>query len=106
LLRVATERSGLALTGETVLVQRDGDKAVFVNDLKRASAATRAARLDMNAPNAPPALRGLRGESGSGLTNDYAGVEVIASWRHLPALDWGIAVNIDAAEAYAPARTL
>ncbi|WP_162245933.1 MULTISPECIES: response regulator [unclassified Roseateles] len=106
LLRVATERSGLALTGETVLVRREGDRAVFINDLKRAPSQTLSGALDLSAPVVPPALRGLRGESGSGPSRDYAGVDVVASWRHLPALDWGISVNIDAAEAFAPARAL
>ncbi|MDR7267582.1 PAS domain S-box-containing protein [Pelomonas saccharophila] len=106
LLRVATERSGLALTGETVLAQREGDRAVFINELKRAPRQTLSGSLDLAAMDLPPAVRGLRGESGSGLTRDYAGVDVVASWRHLPALDWGISVNIDAAEAYAPARAL
>ncbi|MGQ3051133.1 MAG: response regulator [Roseateles sp.] len=106
LLRVATERSGLALTGETVLVRRDGDRAVFINDLKRAPSQTLSGALDLSAPVVPPALRGLRGESGSGPARDYAGVDVIASWRHLPALDWGISVNIGTAEAFAPAHAL
>jgi PAS domain S-box-containing protein len=106
LLHVATERSGLALTGETVLAQRDGEKAVFVSEVKRAPAALPARAMDLRAVDAAPALRGLRGESGSGLAQDYAGIDVVSSWRHLPALDWGIAVNIDAAEAFAPARTL
>jgi PAS domain S-box-containing protein len=106
LLRVATERSGLALSGETVLAQRDGDRAVFINELKRAPTQTLTGALDLAAPNLPPAVRGLRGESGSGPTRDYAGVDVVSSWRHLPALDWGISVNIDVAEAFAPAREL
>ncbi|WP_457446218.1 response regulator [Roseateles sp. P5_E4] len=106
LLRVATERSGLALTGETVLVQRQGDRAVFINDLKRPPLQTLTGSLDLASPEPPPAVRALRGESGSGLTRDYAGIEIVASWRHLPALDWGISVNIDAAEAFAPARAL
>ncbi|MGM9480487.1 response regulator [Roseateles sp. NT4] len=106
LLRVATERSGLALTGETVLVQRDGDHALFINEPRRAPSQTLTGVLDLAASDPPPAVRGLRGESGSGLTRDYAGVDVISSWRHLPALDWGISVNIDAAEAFAPARSL
>ena len=38
-------------------------------------------------------LRGLRGETGGGLTRDYSGVEVISAWRHLPVLDWGIATK-------------
>ncbi len=106
LLRVATERSGLALTGETVLVQREGERAVFINELKRPPTQTLTGSLDLASPTPTPAVLGLRGQSGSGLMRDYAGTEVVASWRHLPALDWGIAVNIDAAEAFAPARAL
>ena len=106
LLRVATERSGLALAGETVLVRRDGDRAVFINDLRRAPSQSLSGVLDLSVADPPPALRGLRGESGSGLTQDYAGVDVIASWRHLPALGWGMSVNLDADEAFAPARSL
>jgi PAS domain S-box-containing protein len=106
LLRVATDRAGLALTGETVLVRRSGDQALFVNDMPRLSPDIAARPLDLQAVGAIPALRGLRGDSGSGLARNYAGVEVVSSWRHLPALDWGIAVNIDADEAFAPARAL
>ena len=106
LLRVATERSGLALAGETVLARREGGRAIFLNDLRRAPTQTLSGGLDLNSPDLPPAPRALRGESGSGLTRDYAGVEVISSWRPLPALDWGMAVNLDAREAFAPARSL
>jgi PAS domain S-box-containing protein len=106
LLRVSVERSGLALSGETVLVRREGDRAVFINELKRAPAQTMRGALDLGRADLPPAVRALRGESGSGETRDYSGVAVVASWRHLPALDWGISVNIDAAEAFAPVRAL
>jgi len=106
LLRVATERSGLALAGETVLVRRDGDKAAFINELRRPHRPGLSGVVDLTVADAPPALRALRGESGSGPVQDYAGVDVISSWRHLPALDWGISVNLDAAEAFAPAHEL
>ena len=106
LLRVATERSGLALAGETVLARREGDGATFINDLRRAPGQLQRGAVDLAAVDAPPALRALRGESGSGPARDYAGIDVISSWQHLPALDWGISVNLDAAEAFAPAREL
>jgi len=100
LVRVATERSGLALSGETVLVRRDGEDGgegvVFVTGPRQAGAG----------PEGSPALRGLHGDSGSGLVRDGAGRELVASWHYLPALDWGIAVSLDADEAFAPARTL
>ena len=106
LLRVATEQSGLAVAGETVLVRRDGGKAVFLNELRRGPLQSLSGQMDMSAPQLPPALRALRGESGSGLQLDYSGVEVVSSWRYLPALDWGMAVNLDASEAFAQARVL
>ncbi|MDR7332418.1 PAS domain S-box-containing protein [Roseateles asaccharophilus] len=106
LLGVADDRAGLSLTGETVLVHRRGDKAHFVMQSRAMPAHILARTLDPTAPEVIPALRGLRGESGSGLARNYADVEVVSSWRPLPALDWGIAVNIDAAEAFAPAAAL
>jgi PAS domain S-box-containing protein len=106
LLRVATDRAGLALTGETVLVHRIGGQAFFINDGLRMSPEAAARALALQAADAIPAVRGLRGESGSGLARNYAGVEIVSSWRHLPALDWGIAINRDAEEAFAPAREL
>ncbi len=100
LLRVAAERSGLGLSGETVLVQRRGDEVLFLNEVRGAPLGPIKLTGDL------PVVRGLRGESGSGLARNYRGVDVVSSWRHLPALDWGIAVNIDAAEAFAPAHAL
>jgi len=106
LLRVATDRAGLALTGETVLVHRSGGQAFFVNDGLRMSPQAAARALELQAVDAIPAVRGLRGESGSGLARNYAGIEIVSSWRHLPALDWGIAINRDAEEAFAPVQEL
>ncbi|MCY4744401.1 response regulator [Pelomonas sp. UHG3] len=106
LLAVAADTAGLAISGETILVQRRGDKAHFVNTLRRDPGKYAELALDPLAPDAIPALRGLRGESGSGLTHNYAGVPVVSSWRHLPVLDWGIAVNIDADEAFASVHAL
>ncbi len=105
LVRVATERSGLGLSGETVLAQRDGDSAVFVNRLQHLDAEPLTHRVKLSDADLP-SLRGLRGESGSAVVRDYAGTEVVASWRYLPALGWGIAVKIDTAEAFAPVREL
>ncbi|MEE8614299.1 MAG: response regulator, partial [Roseateles sp.] len=106
LMRVATEGEGLTKTGDTVLVQRDGDHAVFVS-VPRRSAAELLSPVSERGPGDPPAaLRGLRGDTGSGLVRDDAGVEVLASWSRLPSLDWGIAITLDADEAFAPARML
>ncbi|MFX7922758.1 hypothetical protein ABTK16_20650, partial [Acinetobacter baumannii] len=76
-------------------VQRDGDHAVFVS-VPRRSAAELLSPVSERGPGDPPAaLRGLRGDTGSGLVRDDAGVEVLASWSRLPSLDWGIAITLD-----------
>ena len=106
LTAVAADRSGLGLSGETVLVQRDGERGVFVNGGRSAPGAVLTRSVDLHTSTPMPSLRGLLGESGSGLARDYAGVDVIAAWAHLPALGWGIASKIDADEALAPAREL
>ncbi|MFN3304396.1 MAG: response regulator [Roseateles sp.] len=106
LLRVADDRAGLGLTGEVVLVHRQDDAARFVMQSRGMSAEMLTRSLDPAAADTIPAVRALRGESGSGLARNYADVEVVSSWRPLPALGWGIAVNIDAAEAFAPATAL
>ncbi|MFV1995658.1 MAG: hypothetical protein ACC661_09495, partial [Verrucomicrobiales bacterium] len=38
--------------------------------------------------------------------NDYRGVKVIGAWKWLPAHGFGVATEVDSAEAYAPLRTL
>jgi len=48
----------------------------------------------------------LSGRNGQGVTVDHHGKKVIAAWRHVPLLDWGMVVKVDAVEAYAPATKL
>src|SRR5205823_2712744 len=66
--------------------------------------------------NAEPAARELTrivaaavaGEDGADVepSRDYRGVEVVGAWRWLPDHGFGVASQIDAAEAYRPLRVL
>jgi PAS domain S-box-containing protein len=103
LLHVATDAQGLGATCETVLVRRDRDEVVFINPLRRHGEGLLRRGL---AQADGPTQSSLRGESGQGLATDYAGVKVVAAWRYLPALDWGIVAKMDEDEAFAPAHQL
>jgi len=48
----------------------------------------------------------VKGENGSGVALDYSGREVLAAWRYLPSLRWGLVTKIETAEAFAPVSEL
>ena len=51
---------------------------------------------------AGPIRKATSGLDGTGFEIDYRGHEIIAAWRHIPSLDWGLVSKIDTAEAFAP----
>lgn len=48
-----------------------------------------------------PLVAGLRGSQGGGTLINHRGREVLAEWRYLPSLNWGLVVMIDTDEVYA-----
>jgi len=102
---VTTDLTGLGATGETVLAQREGDAALYVGPLRHIPDAAFRRRVPV-ADTPPPMRAGLEGDHGSGVTYDYVGTEVVAAWRHLPALGWSMVVKMDAEEAFAPLRAV
>lgn len=98
---VVADRTGLGLSGETILAQRTPDGMVYTMPLKRQADAPFKFGLPLD--RAPKAMvNALAGRHASGITRDYAGEEVAAAWRYLPALHWGMVVKIDTQEALAP----
>jgi len=105
LTKVSKDATGLGKSGETVLSQIDGDDVLYVAPLDRVPDAAFRYRVPLSNA-APPMRAALTGHHGQGLTRDYVGTEIIAVWRHLPALHWGMVVKIDANEALEAARQL
>jgi len=107
LTTVTSDTTGLGLSGETVLAQQDGEQALYVGPLRHIPNANFRHRVAVAGGKlAQPMFKALHGGHDQGLTRDYVGNEVIAAWRYLPALRWGMVVKIDAAEAFAPAQRL
>ena len=49
-----------------------------------------------------PAYKAASGFDGTGYDVDYRNHKIIAAWRYIPSLDWGVVTKIDTAEAFAP----
>ena len=53
-----------------------------------------------------PVQEAVRGKNGAGQLIDYRGKKVIAAWRYIPSLDWGMVAKIDTKEAFADVTNL
>ncbi len=103
---VVTDPTGLGETGEMVVASMDGDAAVLMTPTRHDPDAAFDRRIESGAEAGNAVVAGALGHRGEGLVTDYRGVEVLAVWQYLPALQWGVVVKIDADEAFAPVATL
>jgi len=96
--------TGLGQTGEIVVATRKGNKAVFVSPVRHDQHAAFRRRIEIGSDQAPGLQKAVLGEKGSGATVDYHGKEVLAVWRYLPRLRWGLIAKIEMDEVLLPSR--
>ena len=99
---VASDASGLGQTGEAAFAQRDGDGVLYTTPLKYRPDAAMKYRIDAKENHSVQMFVAISGGSGEGVRTDYRGAQVVAAWRYLPELDWGMVVKTDADEVFAP----
>ncbi len=101
---VLTDNVGLGASGETVVTRlEDKNTALVMAPLKDEPDAALKFKIPLNTPPLSTAIwSSLHGQRGAGLTTDYRGKEVVAAWRYLPRMSWGMEVKMDADEVFAP----
>ncbi len=104
--RTILNNPGLGRTGEALIVRKEGDSVLFLSPLRDVPDAALKKKAAFTDAVAYPAQKAALGETGSGVTLDYSGKDVLAAWRFLPHLRWGLVTKIDANEAFAPASRL
>ncbi len=90
-------------TAETLLVRRDGNDVVFLNELRFQTNAA----LNMRQPLSRlelPAARAVLGQEGIMQGVDYRGGRVIAALRTVPGSPWALVARVDKEEMFAPLR--
>jgi PAS domain S-box-containing protein len=100
------DTTGLGVTGETLIAKKMGDGALFLNPLRHDPEAALQRKVVFGEKRAITIQQALSGKDGIGLSVDYRGKKVIAAWRFLPSLHWGMVAKIDAAEAFEPVAAL
>jgi two-component system, cell cycle sensor histidine kinase and response regulator CckA len=90
-------------SAETLLVRREGDEVVFLNELRHRRNAALAMRIPLTRTETP-AVRAVLGGRGEFRGMDYRGVEVLADLLPIEGSDWSIVAKIDADEILAEVR--
>ena len=90
-------------TAETLLVRREGDHVLFLNDLRYHDDAALRLTIPLT-QEALPAAMALQGAEGLVEGFDYRGVPVAAAVRRVPDSPWALIAKIDTAEIHAPLR--
>ena len=97
---------GMGKTGETLLVRREGDNIVYLNDLRHRQGAALKFTSPIRSTLDIPSVLSSRGEEGIKESMDYRDVHVLSAYRHIPIPNWGLVAKQDLTEAFAPVEKL
>ncbi|MEW6349339.1 MAG: PAS domain S-box protein [Thermodesulfobacteriota bacterium] len=87
-------------TAETLLVKRDGDSVLFLNELRHRKATALTFRIPLTETEVP-AVMVVSGKEGIVRGKDYRGVPVFAVLKPVPDTGWFMVSKVDEAEALA-----
>ena len=90
-------------TGETLLVRREGNEVVFLNELKFQKNTALNLRISLERTETP-AVQAVLGHQGIVEGKDYRGAPVLASVRAVPNSPWFLVARMDTLEVYTPLR--
>lgn len=87
-------------TSETLLVRREGDEVLYLNDLRHVKDTALKLRIPLSHGDLP-AARAILGKTGGFFGKDYRGVEVLADVRPVSGTSWYLVSKVDAKEILA-----
>jgi signal transduction histidine kinase len=92
-------------TAETLMVRREGDEVVFLNELRHRRNPALSLRFPLSEIRLPAAVA-ARGEESVFEGMDYRGIPVIAATRRILNTSWAVVSKMDVEEIYAPIHRL
>ncbi len=89
-------------SAETLLVRRDGESVLLLNELRHRKEMPMTMRLPAPDPELPAAVAIRANQPGTVHGRDYRGVDVLAAYRPVTGTRWHIVAKIDRDEILAP----
>jgi signal transduction histidine kinase len=90
-------------SAETMIVRREGDRILFLNDLRHRKESALRFSIPLDSPQFP-AVKAASGQKGVTEGVDYRGVPVLAARCPVPDTPWIMVAKVDTEEIYAPIR--
>ncbi len=103
LFPLVQKRYSSSKTIETLLVRRDGDSVLFLNELRHKPDAALNLRVPLTDITLP-AVHAVLGNYGRFVGRDYRGEEVLATLQPVPESPWFIVTKVDAEEVLAEVK--
>lgn len=97
---------GMGNTGETLLVRKEENNIVYLNNLRHKEDAGLKLVCNINSTPDIPSILSASGEEGIKESMDYRNVSVLSAYRYIPTLNWGLVAKQDLNEAFAPVEQL
>ncbi len=86
-------------TSETLLIHKNGDSVLFLNDLRFHTNAALTIKISLTQKDVP-AVQSVMGLEGVFEGKDYRGVEVLSDIRRVPGTSWYMVAKVDKKEIY------
>lgn len=90
-------------TAETLLVRREGNEVLFLNEVRFSKNSALNLRASLNNFN-QPAVKAVLGTKGVVEGTDYRGKPVVAYLQSVPGTPWHLVARMDTEEVYAPMK--
>ncbi|MDH5474198.1 MAG: PAS domain S-box protein [Cyclobacteriaceae bacterium] len=106
---ILQDYTGLGNSGEVVLGTQDpsGTRIIYLNPLRNNNNEILSPKKwENNLANATPIQLAIEGKNFAGKEFDYNGVPILAAWRSIPKLNWGLVTKINQEEVYSEIETL
>ncbi|MDH5396882.1 MAG: PAS domain S-box protein [Cyclobacteriaceae bacterium] len=95
--QILNDTTGLGNTGEVIIAKQAGNDIHFLAPFRGDSLVYEPIPYDSSA-HAIFIKRALQGQNGSRISIDNKGVEVLAIWRYIPNVKWGLVAKMNTAE--------
>ena|GEM_PF-1737165 len=97
---------GNSASGETLLVRREGDSVLYLNELRHQKGTALTLKHPMSMAQLPASIAIQAAKPGTTAGQDYRDIPVLAAYRPVAGTDWHLVAKIDRDEVIAPVRSM